>query len=230
MQFVAPEIDLIGFMDDDIVLEPQALEGTLRFWGNAPEDVGGVSLNVLNDPPDFAVWLKRSKLAAWLGFYGSKIGAVLRSGFHVPLRHLSETTYVDWIPTYCVTYRKRLLETNSFDEFFAGYSYLEDLEFSHRIRKKYRLAVVADARFYHYPSKVGRPNWYLFGKKEVINRLYFVSKNRELSRPQCYFRLFVRALLTLLEGVRTLDASCFKRVGGNLAGLVLVTKDGLRPV
>ncbi len=230
MQFVGPKIDLIGFMDDDIVLEPQALEATLRFWGNAPEDVGGVSLNVLNDPPDFASWLKRSKLASSLGFYGTKKGAVLRSGFQVPLRHISETTYVDWIPTYCVTYRKHLLEIYSFDEFFAGYSYLEDLEFSYRIRKKYRLAVVAEARFYHYPSKVGRPDWYLFGKKEVINRLYIVNKHREFSRPQCCFRLLVRTLLTLVEGVRTLDASSFRRVAGNLAGLVLVAQDGLRPV
>jgi GT2 family glycosyltransferase len=230
MQLVAPEINLIGFMDDDIELEPQALEVTMRFWGNAPEDVGGVSLNVMNNPPDFAPWLKRLKLASWLGLYGTEKGAVLRSGFHVPLRHVSETIYVDWIPTYCVTYRKRLFETYSFDEFFAGYSYLEDLEFSYRIRKKYRLAVVAEARFYHYPSKIGRPDWYLFGKKEVINRLYFVSKHREFSRPQCGFRLLVRAVLTMLQGFVTLDASCFKRVAGNLAGLVLVARDGLRPV
>jgi GT2 family glycosyltransferase len=230
LQCVAPEINLIGLMDDDIVLEPQALEATLRFWEKAPEDLGGVSLNVLNDPADFATWLKKSKLASWLGLYGTERGKVLRSGFHVPLRHISETIYVDWLPTYCVTYPKRVLEAYSFDEFFVGYSYLEDLEFSYRIRKKYRLAVVADARFSHFPSAIGRPNWYLFGKKEVINRLYFVSKHRELSRPQCYFRLVVRTLLTLVEGIGKFESSPFQRVAGNFAGLALVARSGIRPV
>ncbi len=230
MKRVAPKIDLIGLMDDDIVLEPQALEAALRFWEQAPGDLGGVSLNVLNDPPDFAPRLKQSRLASWLGLYRTEKGKVLRSGFHVPLRNIKETIYVDWLPTYCVIYPKQVLETNSFDEFFVGYSYLEDLDFSYRIRKKYRLAVVAEARFSHYPSKVGRPQWYIFGKKEVINRLYFVSKHPELSVSQCCFRLLVRTFITVLEGFGRLDTSPFKRVAGNLAGLAMAARGGFTPV
>lgn len=230
MACVAPEIDLIGLMDDDIVLEPQALESTLRFWEKAPSDLGGVSLNVVNDPPDFASRLKRSKIASWLGLYRPEKGKVLRSGFHLPLRHTTETIFVDWLPTYCVIYPKHVLETYSFDEFFVGYSYLEDLDFSYRIRKQYRLAVVADARFSHYPSNVGRPQWYHFGKKEVINRLYFVSKHRELSRPQCFFRLLARTFFTLLEGFGKLEGHQFKRVAGNIAGLAIAARGDFTPV
>ncbi len=225
-----PEMTLVAFMDDDIVLEPQAIEAVVRFWESASKDLGGTCLNVLNDSPKLVSWLKRQKITSRLGLYGSKKGAVLRSGFHVPFGHVSETIYVHWLPTYCVVYAKDVVETYPFDEFFKGYSYLEDLDLSYRIGKKFRLAVVADAHFYHYPSKIGRPDSYLFGKKEVVNRLYFVTKHKELSRPLCYLSLFVRTQLSMLEGFKELEASYFKRVAGNLAGLFLTVKDGLRPV
>jgi len=225
-----PEITLIAFMDDDIVLEPQAIEAVMDSWESAPKDLGGICLNVLNDSPRPASWLKGRKITSRLGLYGTKKGAVLRSGFQVPFGHVSETIYVDWLPTYCVVYSRDVVEKYSFDEFFKGYSYLEDLDLSYRIGKKYRLAVVADARFYHYPSEIGRPDSYLFGKKEVINRLYFVSKHTEFSRPLCWFSLFVRMLLSMFEGFRQLEASHLQRVAGNLAGLFLTVKGGLRPV
>ena len=225
-----PDIKLIAFIDDDIVLEPQAIEAIMRFWESAPMDLGGTCLNCLNDPPRVASWLKRQKITSWLGLYGSKEGAVLRSGFHIPFGHVSETIDVDWLPTYCVVYRRQVVEKHAFDAFFKGYSYLEDLDLSYRIRKSYRLAVVSTARFYHYPSKVGRPNSYLFGKKEVINRLYFVRKHPELSRPLCCFGLLIRTVLTMFEGFKGLKSACFKRAGGNLAGMLLTVKDGFKPV
>jgi GT2 family glycosyltransferase len=225
-----PEIQLIAFIDDDIVLEPQAIEAVIRFWESGPADLGGTCLDVLNDFQEGVSWLKRRKIASRLGLYGATKGTVSRAGFQVPFGHVSETLYVDWLPTYCVVYARQVLEKYAFDRFFKGYSYLEDLDMSYQIGKEYRLAVVPGACFYHYPSKVGRTNVYLFGKKEVINRLYFVSKHKEFSRLLCWLGLIVRSFLTMLEGFRTLNAACFKRVAGNLAGLVLAAREGLRPV
>ncbi len=96
--------------------------------------------------------------------------------------------------------------------------------------KKYRLAVVAGARFHHYPSNIGRPNWYLFGKKEVLNRLYFVSKHPELSRPLCCLALSIRAAMSLLHGVVHRDCGYFKRIAGNFAGWISLARKGLHPV
>jgi glycosyltransferase involved in cell wall biosynthesis len=223
-------VDLIAFMDDDIVLEQQAIEAVLRFWDSAPADLGGTSLNLLNDSPKVASWLKRRKITSRLGLYGATGGAVSRSGFHVPFGRVWETIYVSWLPTYCVVYAKHVLEEDAFDSFFKGYSYLEDLDLSYRIGKRYHLAVVADARFYHYPSQIGRPNWYLFGKKEVINRLYFVGKHRELSRPLCCLALCIRSLMTILHGLLRPNGADFKRAAGNVAGLFLTLKGGFKPV
>lgn len=67
-----------------------------------------------------------------------------------------------------------------------------------------------------------------FGKKEVLNRLYFVSKNPELSRPLCCFALSVRAAMSLFLGLARCEFGYFKRVAGNVAGLTAALGEGPR--
>lgn len=215
-----PDADLIGFFDDDIVLEPLAIEALLRFWDRGPDDLGGTGCNMVNHPPVFAGRLKSVRLVSSLGLYGSAKGAVLRSGFHTLMPRVEQTTYVRWLSSMAVVFRREVLAEFSFDEWFESYSYLEDLDLSYRVSKKYRLALVADACFYHYPSNVGRPNAYLFGKKEVLNRLYFVSKNPELSRPLCCLALSIRAAMSVFLGLAHREPEHLRRVAGNTAGFL----------
>jgi len=212
------DIDLIAFMDDDIALEPQAIQALLDFWDRAPGDLGGAACNLVNYPSLDAWRFKTLRLTARLGLYDSRKGAVLRSGVHTMMPAIRETTYVQWLPTYAVVYSREVLSEFHFDEWFESYSYLEDLDFSYRIGMKYKLAVVAEARFYHYPSGVGRPSPYLFGKKEVLNRLHFVSKHPELSRSFCCLALCIRALMSVFLGITRCDSHYFKRVAGNVTG------------
>lgn len=225
-----PDVDLIAFIDDDIVLKPGAIEAVMAFWDSAPGGVGGVCLNVLNDTRRSVSRLKGTRVASLLGLYSSRRGAVLRSGFHVPFGQVSALTFVDWLPTYCVVYRRDVFERHTFDEFFRGYSYLEDLDLSYAIGKEYRLVVLPHATFYHYPSKAGRPNPFLFGKKEVVNRIYFVNKHGEFSHILCWVSLSIRMLMTALGGLRSSPSSNFKRLAGNLAGAFVCVTRGPRPV
>lgn len=229
-QCVAPDIHLIGFMDDDIVLEPQAMEAMWDFWRNAPEEVGGASYNWMNQPPLFASRLKSLGFVSKLALYDSRGGVVLKSGFHTVIGAVTKTQYVQWLPSGAVVYRRHILEKHSLDEWYGGYSYLEDLDFSYDLGKKYKLAVVAGARFYHYPSRLGRIDSYAFGKIEVANRFHFVRKHPELSRVRCFFALMIRLLISVFLGLRNLDGSYFKRAGGNIVGLVSVFTHGVAPV
>ncbi len=216
-----PDVDLTGFFDDDIVLEPQAIEALMNFWDNAPEDLGGTGCNLINYPDVYAKGLKSLPLVSLLGLYDMRKGAVLRSGVHTMMPGIEEDTYVQWLPTYAIVYPRKVLAEFSFDEWFESYSYLEDLDLSYRIGKKYKLAVVAAARFYHYPSNTGRTNLYLFGKKEILNRLHFVYKHPEFSRPACYLALSIRIAMSVFLGLRHLDSGYLKRVAGNFAGIFL---------
>ena len=205
-------------MDDDIVLEPDALEAMLNFWAAAPDDVGGATCNHMNHPEVMAEGIKSSALVAWLGLYSPQNGAVLKSGIHTMIGCPQGTIYVSWLPTYAVVYRRDILAQFAFDPWFKGYSYLEDLDFSYRISRKHRLAVVANSRFYHYPSSIGRTEPYKFGKKEVLNRFHFVAKHSELSRVGCVLTMGLRCIISVSLGLKGLDGSFFRRAAGNLAG------------
>lgn len=221
-------ITLVGFMDDDIVLEPTAIGAMEAFWEQADPALGGTSCNYLNAPGGFAQGLKQFKPLSKFGLYEHQPGGVARSGFHTRVASLQETTYVRWLPSGAAFYAKDALNEFPFDEWFESYSYLEDLDLSYRIGKKYKLAVLADARFYHYPSEVGRASAYSFGKKEVLNRLYFVSKHPELSRPLCCLVLSLRALMSIIHGIGRFQARHFERVAGNLAGFAIAFTDGIK--
>ena len=215
-----PNMTLIGFMDDDIVLDDAAVSAMAAFWEQAPAAVGGTTCNYLNAPRGFAPGLKKLPLWSALGLYEARPGSVAKSGFQTRVTDLHETTYVRWLPSGATFYTREVLEKFCFDEWFAGYSYLEDLDFSYRIGKKYKLAVVAESHFYHYPSPIGRVDPYGFGIKEVTNRLHFVRKHAELSTVQCCITLSIRALMSMLWGLTCFEAAPLKRAGGNVIALL----------
>jgi GT2 family glycosyltransferase len=137
------------------------------------------------------------------------------------VRTVTEDTFVKWLPSGAVVFRKSVFSQVSFDEWLSGYGYLEDLDVSYRIGKQWRLVVVSSARFDHYSSPLGRPSAYLFGKMEILNRLRFVSKHKELSIPLCYVFLFLQTSLNVVTSLRRRDFRYLRMAAGNVVGLAL---------
>jgi len=213
-------ITLTGFMDDDAVLEPKALENMLRFWESPPAGVGGAAFNMSNHPLLYASRLKRSVLAKRLGLYGDERGKVLPSGFQTMIGRVTEDVFVEWLPSGAAVWMSSILGTFQFDEWYEGYSYLEDLDFSYRVGKAFRLAVVADALYFHYPASSGRGDGFVFGRREVRNRLYFVGKNRELSMARCRMALLARTAMSFFLFVRERKRTYLDRAAGNFLELL----------
>lgn len=215
---VGSDMDLIGFLDDDAVLEEGALEAMHKFWQDAPDDVGGSSFNLKNFEQPENQWLKNSRLARWAGLYSREKGVVMPSGWQSLMGTVDKTTYVQWLPSGASLWRRDLFKEFRFDEYFDGYSYLEDLDFSFSVSRKNRLVVVADAGFYHYPSPSGRVGAYQFGRMEVSNRIYIVRKH-SLSLLRCYLGLFIRLLMTLGLAAKSGNTGYLMRAFGNCAGI-----------
>jgi len=211
-------MDLIAFLDDDATLESGALEAMLDFWRAAPVDMGGAAFNWLNHTGPSAAWLKRSRLVRWSGLYSDRPGLVMPSGWQTITANVPETLEVEWLLSGASVWRRKVLEKYQFDEFFDGYSYLEDLDFSYSVGREYRLAVVANAGFRHDPSPSARASSYHFGKVEARNRLYFVRKHG-LSVGRCYLGLLVRLLMTTGSALLRLSRGGLARAGGNLAAI-----------
>jgi glycosyltransferase involved in cell wall biosynthesis len=215
-----PAADLLAFLDDDIVLEPEAFTAMMSLWESGPADLGGASFNMVNHPAMPVPRLKRTALAKALGLYSEQKGAVARSGFQTTYGYVHEDVLGSWLPSGAVVYPKTVFAEYGFDNWFGGYSYLEDLDLSYRISRRYKLAMVSDARINHYPSGTGRLDNYQFGKKEILNRLWFVRKHAELSLGLCYLGLVLRTFLNLWSMVGERDWHRLERVAGNLVGLV----------
>jgi glycosyltransferase involved in cell wall biosynthesis len=232
LKLVDAEATLVGFLDDDIVLEPDAFEAMLAFWEQASPDVGGAGFNLRNitAPETERKWKLRPAVWLYDAFMlrNERNGRVLRSGFPTPIYPVSHNTYVDWLESLGFVFRKEVVDQFQFDEFFEGYSYLEFLDYTYSISRKYRLCVVSNAWVTHYSSPI--EDSYLLGKKQVINRIHFVRKHEGLSLPRCYLTLLLQVFFSVAVGILLRDLGYFKRAWGNCAGLCKLAASKLDPV
>lgn len=216
---IGPEIQVVGFLDDDSLLEPDSLRIVLEYLARSSSTLAGVSLNMVNHPMLAFELLKHTGLAERLGIYSRRGGMVLPSGFQTMIGRVREETHVQWLPSCAVFWKTSILEEYRFDEWYSDYSYLEDLDLSYRIGKKYDLVVIAEAGYQHLPSPAGRIGGFRFGKKEVLNRVYFVRKNPELSVAKCFLALGARAGLSFVMFLRCGDPTFLQRILGNFVGI-----------
>jgi len=218
---LSSSINLIGIVGDDVEFKKDAIKKMLEFWKETDDNLGGVSFNLINHPEVEISKLKRTKIAEKLGLYSNEKGKVMKSGFHTMIGTVESNIYTEWISTCASVWRREVLEEFKFDEWFEGYSYLEDLDFSYRVGKKWKLAVVADAKFYHHHASSGRGSGFQFGKREVINRIYFVKKYKELSIAHCISAIIIRIFISAVYIFKEKKSKYYiGRILGNLAGFL----------
>lgn len=226
---VGPDIDLIGFLDDDAVLDESAVEAMLRFFDEFGPELGGAAFNMINHPAMDLPEIKQTPLVESLGLYARRGGAVTPSGFQTMIGAVEATTWTDWLPSGAAVWRREIFRAHRFDEWYSGYSYLEDLDFSYRVGRVYRLAVVAAARYRHLPAEGGRGSGYVFGLREVLNRVHFVRKYPDLSLAKCRAALCVRLTMNVVWAAKELKLVHLERAWGNAVGLVRSFERGSSP-
>lgn len=217
MERLQEGITLAGYLDDDLVLEDGALETMLNFWEQAGPEIGGAAFNISNDRRPYATWLKSVLLIdSW------RRGAVLRSGYNVMICPVDETIYVDWLFGGATVWRRSIIEEFFYDEWFHGTGFLEDLDYSYPIGRRYRLAVVAGARIQHFSPPIRSDRNILLGKWQVINRLYFVRKHSELSTLLCLWAVLGQLFINVGKFAVSADLDLLRRACGNLMGFATV--------
>jgi len=217
---VSSGINLIGFLDDDVILKPNTLEIMMKFWNDAPLDVVGAGFNLINHPPLVASKLKSLPLIEAWGLYSPKPGLVLRSGFQTMVGTVNRMTEVRWLSSGYSLWRRSVFNTVRFDEWFAASSYLEDLDFSYSAGRGRRLVVIPNALIFHNHASGGRESGRVFGKREVVNRLYFVSKHPELSTFWSMIALLIRMMMSIALFMGTGNVHYLRRCAGNVTGFV----------
>lgn len=207
------DVTLAAFFDDDIVIEKDGLKNMVAFFEASPEGVGGASFNNMSGR-----YKKPTILERIFFVNADKPGMIMRSGFQTDLCSLDETTPVEWLVGCAMVYRRKVFNEFAFDEYFSGYARYEDVDFSYRVGRKYKLFVVSDARIQHLYSLEDVGFSFALGRMEFMNRLYFTGKNPALSMALCYWSLFGLFLNNVVKGVLRMDRRYLNRAAGNMAG------------
>ena len=203
MQQLRADITLAGYLDDDLVLEADAIENIMAYWDNASGELGGTVFNITNTLPP--TWVRIKSLC---GLDDQTPGRVLRSGHTSILGHQKSNLDTDWLSGGATIWKREVIDRFSYDEWFQGTGYLEDLDFSFNVRGHYRLALVADAKLAHYSYPIRDDRHVLLGR------------NRGLSLSRAWIASIALLGIHVAHALLKFDRLSLRRASGNMLGIL----------
>lgn len=209
---------LVALLDDDLVLETGAFDAMAAFWNTRDDQTAGVSFNVVNNPP-----FRHSAARALIGMSSPRMGAILPSGYNVPIAPASEDLAVDWLSGGATVWRQRVLLTHRHAEVRSRWAICEDILYSYPLSKTYGLYVCAGARVRHEHvyDHTRTVDHRFYGRTATLWRMHFVNSNPDLSKVRCALMLLAQALARLGSGVIRRQAADWNYGIGQIQGLRL---------
>lgn len=169
----------IGFLDDDLKLLAGSLRAAVSCLEKESHHLGGISFNIMDK-------IGRGRfhwLLVLMGQSSFTPGKICRSGFATGSLGVKRDHEAQWLCGGATIWRREILETFKFDEWFTGYALWEDVDFSYRVSKSYKLMVLEDAKVLHLHQGIETPDRAAkIGDIEIVDRFYFVKKNPEFFR------------------------------------------------
>lgn len=211
---------LVGCLDDDIVLEPGAVQTICDFWNHAESETAGVGFNIVNQGSIPTGLVRRATLQTSL-----VKGRVLKSGTASDYHGTQVDLRTDWLCGGATMWRLDILRQFAHEPIKVRWAIGEDLIFSYPIGKRYPLYVCASAkvRHEHVRSGVARSAYY-HGLIQTLMRYHFVIMNDDsLSRWCLAYSVLTAALGKLLFGLFLFRPDLPKFAGGMLHGFLGAT-------
>jgi glycosyltransferase involved in cell wall biosynthesis len=207
---------LVGLLDDDIVLEPGALESMIAFWNSCEPETAGVSFNIINLPPYQHSWLR-----ALIGMSDPQQGQILRSGYNTSISPVENNLKSQWLCGGATIWRQEILKSFSHKEINTRWAICEDIIFSYPIGKHFPLYVCAGARVKHeHPQDHTTKTRHRYaGRAATLWRFHFVESHPELSRSHFLWMIFGQIVARSLVGLLSLKTGPMKYAFGQFEGV-----------
>ncbi|KQB41584.1 glycosyltransferase family 2 protein [Flavobacterium aquidurense] len=223
------DIEIVCFLDDDTVLEPDYFFETIKTFQNNPDitGVGGIAINEYKwKPQNQDSFYNKKKYYLFEGYFykeGSRnvvrnylgLGSNLGSGKMPNFSHgrtsgfpMTGKTYeVDLLIGMSMAFRKVVVDNIKFSRFFEGYGLYEDADFSLRALNFGKNAINTKAHLSHFHAPSGRPNQYNYGKMVVRNGYYIWRvKNPNPGFKDRFKWNAITILLTLIRFTNTITS------------------------
>ncbi|HHT9122139.1 MAG TPA: glycosyltransferase family 2 protein [Candidatus Wunengus sp. YC63] len=185
--------DVIIFLDDDVVLDKYYIYHILQPYYENPENIAGVT-GYMKKPNDektaqkrdsFLCFLNRLFCSLFLLPHEEGNGRMQSSGFPAYPDSKVGIVSVEVMPTCNMSIKKEVFREFTFDEWFYGYSYQEDDDFTYRVSKKYKFLYTPFAELVHKRSPAARGNLDAVETMKIVNHYYFFKKNMSKSCKNC---------------------------------------------
>ncbi|PBI89475.1 Glycosyl transferase family 2 [Flavobacterium sp. ACN2] len=242
---VDSDAEIVCFLDDDTILEPEYFKEIAKTFESDEEiiGVGGVAVNEnkwkLQNKNQY---YNKKKFYLFEGYFYKEglrnvarnflgLASNLGSGKMPFYSHgktcgfpLTGKTYeVDLLIGMSMSFKIDVLNKIKFSKFFEGYGLYEDADFSLRALQFGKNVINTSAKLYHYHDPSGRPNQYKYGKMVVRNGWYvWRIKN---PNPKIIDRFKWNAITILLIMIRLTNVftesdkqSAFKESIGRIVG------------
>ena len=211
--------DIVLINDDDVVLEEGYHDAMLKVFEQGGASVGGVQATVIGDT------LKPLPMRAFRALFllsrhtKDAPGRLLPSGYYTTPVRPTGLREVEALRLCGLAFRQEVFAAHRFDETLEGYALKEDIDFSYRVSRQYKLFVTPDARFYHLKAPGARISVKQKSRMHVINN-YRIHRRNLASTPASSlafaWALFGRVLQELGRTVTQMNPGY---ITGTLQGL-----------
>jgi GT2 family glycosyltransferase len=187
--------DIVFFFDDDLILSSTYVDLLMTVFISSPHYGGGMGQIIQN--------LQRQKRGGdlfrrvFLLQQARREGKLLPSGLPTYPHGHALFKEVEILSGGMAAYSLSVLRENKFDEYFTGYAYMEDVEYSYRVSRKHKLFYEPKAIAEHRHSPIARDQIADNRKMYLVNHHYIFNKHLF---PRCKMCLFpyLWAILGLL--------------------------------
>lgn len=188
--------DFVVFLDDDILLNNDAVEKMMAYWETKDEDTAGIGFNLIYQTGHHATKL----YTLFQRVANASPGTVLKNGTPISINNLSENIKTQFLGGGYTVWRKRVIDEYKQETLNTSWAQGEDLRFSYPIGKKYKLFVCADALGREMDFENDNiSSTFIHGKTQGLTDLYFTSLHKELSTILAVFTLVGKSFINILS-------------------------------
>ncbi|MFT6069514.1 MAG: GT2 family glycosyltransferase [Bacteriovoracaceae bacterium] len=214
------DCDWVGFLDDDLVLEPNSLEMVMK---NTEKDsfsneLVGMAMIINNSP-----YPKFNLIRGLFLLDSPKGGTFTLSGCPTMYRDINKTVEVEWLSGGVTFWKRKVFNEFKFDEWFSGTGYMEDVDFSYRVSRKYSLATCGEARCFHYHHPTPKEKLKILGTWQVTSWWYFSNK-MNFSKFFVFWSLIGISINNLTLGILSPGSHRLRKFLGNLIGIKTIVR------
>lgn len=201
--------DPVFLIDDDVAMAPDCHEQILAEYAKWGPELGGVRATPVRPARPNALTRLYRKIFGIGGWWPESSGKV-RPGFYAEgISDSKGVREVEYFNGWFMSYKREVFDHERFDEALAGYGYKEDIDFSYRVSRRYKLVQTPMARCDHLKSPSARLNSHNLQRMNMANQFYLHRKLMPQDgkhRFALWWALLGLFILNIGKAIQTKDA------------------------